>query len=391
MINSYIAYDINELEKKKILSKSQSLYKSKLISIRQWNGIRKAYGTNLYTPAIFMRVLLFILSYIGFATAVVPFGFVFSSLDQIGFQILFIIVGVLILFLTEKILIQNKHHYLSGVTEAGIFSGFSFIASGILINEPESMLIYSIVLFILSAIASIRYLNRVTLLLSIGFLGWFIFQILTDIGGYAEALIPFAFMLYFGTIYLSTKKLEKKIINIILDDFYIILKSISLICFYIAGNYFVVRELSVDLMGFELAKGEDIPFAFLFYGFTVLIPLCYIYWGVKKKSILFIRVGLIITALSIITFKYYFNIGAPVVTITLSGALLITIALILFNYLKKPRYGFTRENIILNQSDSKDLTAFLASQTLGGNTSKTDSESYFGGGEFGGGGANSDW
>ena len=177
---------------------------------------------------------------------------------------------------------------------------------------------------------------------------------------------------------------------IIFDDFYLILKLISLICFYIAGNYFVVRELSVDLMGFKLSEGEDIPFAYLFYGFTVLIPLCYIYWGVKKKSILFIRVGLIITALSVITFEYYFSLGTSV-TITLSGALLITIALLLFNYLKKPRNGFTRENIILNQSDSKDLTAFVVSQTLGGNATQTDDESYFGGGEFGGGGANSSW
>ena len=197
------------------------------------------------------------------------------------------------------------------------------------------------------------------------FLVWIIFQILTDIGGYAQALIPFAIMLYFGTIYLSTIKLEKKITNIIFDDFYLILKSISLLCFYIAGNYFVVRELSVDLMGLQLAEGENIPFAYLFYGFTVLIPLYYIYWGIKNKSIIFIRVGLIITVLSVITFKYYFSLGAPIVTITLSGALLITIALLLFNYLKKPRNGFTRENIILNQSHSEDLTAFVASQSLG--------------------------
>ena len=391
MINSYIAYDIKELENKKILSKSETLYKSKLISTNQWNGIREAYTSNLYTPTVFMRVLLFILSYIGFATASLPFGVIFSSLSQTGFQILFTIVGILLLILTEKTLIQDKHHYLSGVTEAGVFAGISFVALGILINEPENMLIYPIVLFILNALASIRYLNRITLISSMFFLVWIIFQILTDIGGYAQALIPFAIMLYFGTIYLSTIKLEKKITNIIFDDFYLILKSISLLCFYIAGNYFVVRELSVDLMGLQLAEGENIPFAYLFYGFTVLIPLYYIYWGIKNKSIIFIRVGLIITVLSVITFKYYFSLGAPIVTITLSGALLITIALLLFNYLKKPRNGFTRENIILNQSHSEDLTAFVASQSLGGNTIQTDKASYFGGGEFGGGGANSDW
>ncbi|MDO6758683.1 hypothetical protein Q4566_00605 [Tamlana sp. 2_MG-2023] len=391
MNKSFIAYDIIALEKKKILSTSQSLYKSKLISEKQWDGIREAFNTNLYSPSVFMRVLLFILSYIGFSTAAVPFGFIFMDLDNIGFQILFTIVGILLLFLTEKVLIQNKHHYLSGVTEAGLFSGFSFIALGILFNEPENILVYPIVLFILSALASIRYLNRVTLLLSIAFLGWIIFQTLVDIGGYAKAVIPFAFMLYFGLLFLGTLKLEKTFTNIIFNDFYSILKAVSLTCFYVAGNYFVVRELSIDLMGINLTEDEDIPFAYLFYAFTLLIPLGYIYWGIKKKRILFLRVGLMTTALSVMTFIYYFSTITPVVVVTISGALLIISALILLNYLKKPRHGFTRENMILNETHSKDLTAFIASQTLGGNSTPTEDESYFGGGGFGGGGANSNW
>ncbi|MBU2951359.1 hypothetical protein KO493_11685 [Tamlana agarivorans] len=391
MNKSYIAYDIKALENKKILSKSQSLYKSKLISEKQWEDIREAFSTNLYSPSVFMRVLLFILSYLGFSTAAVPFGFIFMDLDNFGFQILFTIIGVLLLFLTEKILIKDKHHYLSGITEAGLFSGFSFIALGLLFNEPENILVYPIVLFVLSALASIRYLNRVTLLLAIAFLGWIIFQILIDIGGYAKALIPCAFMLYFGTIYLGAIKFEKKLVSIIFEDFFIILKSIALTCFYIAGNYFVVRELSIELMGVELTEAEDIPFSYLFYAFTILIPLCFLYWGIKKKTILLIRVGLITIALSIITLLYYFNTLTPVVTITLIGAMLITTALLLFNYLKNPRYGFTRENIILKQSHSKDLTAFIASQTLGGHNTPTETESYFGGGGFGGGGANSNW
>lgn len=391
MFKSFIAYNNTELEKKKIVSNAESLYKSKLIGVEQWNEICEAYSTNLYTPNLFMRVLFFILSYIGFATVSMPFGLAFSSLGSEGFQVLFIVLGIALLVLTEKFLIQKNHHYLSGISEAGLFTGISFLSMGILMNGPENRFIYPIFLGIIFGLAAFRYLNRVALVIAVGLWAWFIFEILTSIGGYAEAFIPFVLMLYFATLYFRTLQVEKKETSIIFDDFYLILKSISLTCFYVAGNYFVVRELSVNLMGLELAEGEDIPFAFLFYAFTFIIPLGYMYWGVKKKSILFIRIGLMLTVLSVITFKYYFSLGAPVVTITIAGALLIAIALLLFNYLKKSRNGFTRENIILNSSHSKDLTAFIASQTLGGDVTETSNTNSFGGGQFGGGGANSDW
>ena len=91
--------------------------------------------------------------------------------------------------------------------------------------------------------------------------------------------------------------------------------------------------------------------------------------------------------------------------------MLITISLFLFNYLKNPRNGFTRENIISNTSHLKDISAIIASQTLGGNTAQIENDinfggsefggsefgggefggGEFGGGEFGGGGASADW
>ncbi len=163
--------------------------------------------------------------------------------------------------------------------------------------------------------------------------------------------------------------------------------------FYLAGNYFVVRQLSENLLNMNISDGEDIPLAFLFYATTVLVPLVYLYWGIKQKSILFIRVSLLVITLTVITLKYYFSLGHPEITITLAGGLLIIISIALLYYLKHPRHGFTRDLLISDKWHSQDLTAFIASQTLGGNKIETSANdtAEFKGGQFGGGGAGQSW
>ncbi|MDP3915426.1 MAG: hypothetical protein Q8R96_17000 [Bacteroidota bacterium] len=199
-------------------------------------------------------------------------------------------------------------------------------------------------------------------------------------------------MVTFGTMYWSGKKLQEKLPNVIFDNQFVIVKTIAILVFYIAGNYFVARELSISLMGLQLSASEDIPFAIVFYLLTALVPIGYIYWGIKQKSILFIRIGLLALALSVVTFKYYFSLGHPMLTVTICGAVLIVIALVLFNYLKQIRNGFTREQLLHDKWSSSDLTAIIASQTLGGNKMNGPEEDViFKGGSFGDAGAGGNW
>lgn len=347
MNNLLIAYNISELEKKIVSSEARRLYKSKFINEDQWNRIKQDYSSNLFTPTIFMKILLFILSYIGLSTIMGPMALLFGNIGQDGYQILSLVFGLSLIIFTEKILIKDKLHYKSGVTEAGIYAGLSFIAFGLLGSGPDLVLIYPIVGFILAGFASVRYLNLIALVLTMIFFSWILFQILSDIGGVAEAITPFVFMTVFGLIYYFSIKIQEKLSSVIFDTQFTIIKTIALIISYLAVNYFVVREVSIEWMNLNLAENEDIPFAFIFYILTALIPIGYIALGLKNRSILLIRVGLLAIALSVFTFKYYFSLGFPMISVTIAGALLIVIALLLFNYLKKSRNGYTRENFCM--------------------------------------------
>lgn len=394
MNSQIIAYNLPELEKKIVLSKAENLYKSRVVSMDQWRKIQEVFATKLYTPTIFMRILLFIVSLVGMLTIMGPFALIFGDIGESGYRFLTLILGCSLLFLTDHILIKGKFHYKSGVTEAGMYAGLMFIAFALLGGESHNELVYLLVGFLLAAFAAIRYLNLTALVVTIGFFGGILFQILMDIGGVAQALMPFIFMISFALIYWGSKELELKLSKVYLNNQIIIIQTISLILIYVAGNYFVVRELSVKLLDLSLTENQNIPFAYVFCGFTALIPIAYIYWGLKHKSIMFIRVALLTLALSVITLKIYFSLGMPIVTITISGAVLIISALLFLNYFKQIRHGFTREKLLNDKWSSPDLMAFIASQTLVGQQiqgSEGNNDPIPGGGSFGGAGAGGNW
>ena len=392
MIKKLLAYNLEELEKHEILSYAKDLNKSQVISQIQLDEIKDIVKSNLYSPSIFMRILLFILSLIGLSTVLGPVALIMGIDSEVGIRVEAFVVGISILLLLDFVLIKESKHYKSGVTEAALYVGLSLISTGLLGFDEFGLLTYLLFAFVVSVFATIRYLNFLALLASLGLAGAIVFQILYNFGGLAQALIPFAIMVLYALIFWGIKKLQNQKPNFVFDDYFTLPKVFCLLMVYIAGNYFVVRELSIELLSLNLEPGANIPFAFLFYFFTAFIPLGYLYYGIKSKSILFIRVALFTLVLSIITLKIYFSLGAPIVTITLAGAIMIALAFILLRYLKEPKNGFTCEKLLHDNWDSSELTVFVVSQSLSGHQVEVkDENADYGGGSFGGGGAGSNY
>jgi len=391
MTSSVISYNLDELEKKRILLEAKTLYNSKLIDKTQFDKIRDEIKSNLYSPTILIKVLLFILSFFGMTTVIGPIGLIFSMVGEIGFRIIAVIIGLSFIWVTENFIIFGKNHYKSGITEAGIYSGTLFIMFGILGFGENIEIGYLILGFLFSAIITVRYLDLFALIIAIGCFSNLLYKIIHTIGGFTEAFMPFIFFLIFLIIFLACINIEKKLKSFVFDNHFIITKTISLLVIYASVNYFVVRQLSINLLGITLTKDEDIPFAIIFYILTILLPLLFIYYGVIKRSVLILRVGLLTCAMSVLTFKYYFSIGIPVISFTVAGIILITISLWLMNYLKIIRNGFTRDKLLNDKWISQDLNAIIISQTLGGNKLIDNKSESFGGGSSGGAGASSNW
>jgi hypothetical protein len=388
MIDSLVTYDLEDIEKKFALTKIKSWYKGGLINEEQWAKVQDSFSSGLYSPTVIMRVLLFIATYFGLSSVLGPLFMIFEGIGEVAIRIIVVISGVAMLAFTDRVLIKNKNHFKSGVTEASSYAGISFVYFGILGFDIDEPLIYLSVALVILIGFSIRYLDLISLVCSIGCFIAMLFVLLEDF----MALLPFIIMVVFTLLYLASQSIQKKARQLIWEDHFIVFDTLALLLIYLSGNYFVVRELSVEMMNLNLSDGQDIPFAYLFYAFTLLLPIFYLTWGILKKSILFIRVSLLVLTLSVVTLKYYYIHVNTEVVITFAGAFLLLISLALIKYLKISRKGFIREQIFQGKWDNADLTAFIASQTLGGNQVDNTNTTITGqGGQFGGGGASGDF
>ncbi|MBK6634698.1 MAG: hypothetical protein IPG38_10605 [Chitinophagaceae bacterium] len=163
-----------------------------------------------------------------------------------------------------------------------------------------------------------------------------------------------------------------------------------LICFYAAANYYVVREMSNSMFNLGLKENESIPFGWLFWIFTILIPLVYILGGVQKKDAVLLRVGLIAVAAIVFTVRYYHTVLPVEIVMLLGGIILITVSYALTKWLVQPKNGFTSAEISKRYIiDKMNIEALVIAETFGSNLPANDSK--FGGGSFGGGGASGEY
>ncbi len=372
-----------------VIKVSKKWWKHGFIEKQQFENIQQAYAVQLYNPNLIIRILLFIATLFALSGITVFLGLIVAEMNEDVIAIACSTYGIVSFFLLEKLFI-NKNHYKSGVTEAILYHSCGFTIGGLSgITDFDNMHVILWSCLIVFSFSAIRYLDLLcTLAATVSFAGILFFEFY-NIGGIFQQIIPFVFIAGFTPIYFWVKKLKQRINLRLWRNNFLMIESISLLFIYAAGNYMVVRELSVSMMNLEIIEGGDIPFAFIFYTLTVIIPMMYLYFGIKKKDMVLLRVSLIVLAFSVFTFKYYYSLGHPEITLTFAGLVLIGITITVMRYLKIMRNGFTRENILSEKWGNMSVEAFVISQTMGGNQSNVDHPSMPGGGSSGGGGASS--
>jgi uncharacterized membrane protein YgcG len=304
--------------------------------------------------------------------------------SKIGISIVLLLYSAS-LFVALEFLIKERKYYKAGMDDALLYMGISLAITGLcLFFEP--VLDYHIIGYFIISLpflltGAIRYTD--TLLTFLSFLcALAILFLALESNSFTRTIIPFVCMLFSVAVYRTVRKYKIQQDLRFWANCLVVLEACSLITFYLGGNYFVVKEL-----GESLFPGYSIPFAFIFYVFTAAIPLVYLYAALKNKDRLLLRIGLLLVALSVLTFKYYFSLGHHEVTITIAGAIMVIIAYVSIRILKKNTYGLTyQEDTTEDMPGSANAEALLIAQTFGPKVTP-EKEFEFGGGKFGGGGA----
>jgi hypothetical protein len=383
-----IAYNNDWLNNLQVQQQLEEAAAKNCISKEEKAAAIAAYSTGFYTPNIFIRTGLFILTVV---IALFSIGLMALTLLEVGGENTF--GGLLLFFGTVsyaalELMVRQKHHYKSGTDDALLWITGICIAGGFNLITGISATGNMVILFVISTCFFLRFANAIMgILVPITFLS-IVFLSMGNAGNLSKTATPFILMLLAAVIYFVSKYLLKQQPCSNYKSPLTFMKITALIMIYAAGNYYTVSEALLQLFHQQSAA---IPFGWLFWFLTFFIPIVYIFRGIQKRDIVLLRVGLLLLAAIVFTVKYYYALAPIEIEMALGGSMLIVIAYVLVQYLQQPKYGFTSAAPADQQmTDKLNIEALIIAETYSG-IQEGNNATNFGGGSFGGGGASGDF
>jgi hypothetical protein len=364
-----------------------------LLTPTQQVAIGAAHPATYYRPSNWIRLLLFGATLCAAATGIGLIGALTEfRLNPLAYGVL-----TLVALLTAlEAFIKNSFHYRSGVDNAllyGALLAWVFLVgyvgrdtfSGSLISPALWLWLLLVLAALLAAlvryadpiVAAINFVAALALLANI--------LLQSTLG---RLLLPFGVMAAAGALLLALQRLPARP-----DYFYyrsagLVLRTFGLAALYLAGNYLVVREGNAQLLGSGGPSGQ-IPLAPLFYVLTASLPLVYIGLGLRRHDRLLLNLGLLALAFSLFTLRYYRQLLPPEIAATVGGAVLLLGTLAALRYLRVPRHGLTAA-ADAEASAHFNLESLIVAQTAH-LPAAPEAGFQFGGGQSGGGGADSSY
>lgn len=375
------AYNIQWVRNLQIQQIAQSWFDKNLISADQFAAVKSEFPEKFYRPGIFVKIGLFIFGLVGclFFTGFLSLFLAGSGGD--GAISAMSIISAICFVVALEFLIRERKLYHSGIDNALLYAAIvgALVPFFVLVQSPPVWLSCIVALLVLIP-AILRYADLVTMVAAFAALLILFSNIMMQFK-LGAALLPFGIMLVSGGLFFLNRKREFDYYT----DCQMLLEALCLIAFYAGGNYYVVREGNALLNDLGTASAPQIPFALLFYIFTFSIPILYIISGLRTMNRMMLIIGLVATAFSGFTYKYYFGFLSLEVASLLVGIALILFAVWAIKFFKTPKWRITDEKH--GKRKLANLEAFLVAQQLGQAPAEKGFE--FGGGDFGGGGAQS--
>lgn len=388
-----LAYNSNTLDNLEIKEEAEIALRKDCIDVATYKAIEAAHPVNFYTPNPIIKIGLFILTtiIICFSLGLLTLMTLDALRSERGFAGLCIFAGVAC-YVALELFIREKKLFRAGVDDALLWGTVLLLISSLIAYDFDhvSMTTWCLVTFIVTLLATLRFADMVMAGAAfLAFLG-LVFSLLIKLGPVSKTVTPFVVMALSLAVYFIVRRWMKQVAFRHYKHCLTVISVLALLTLYLAGNYFVVREVSNDMFDLQLQDGQSIPGALFFWIYTTIIPFIYLYLGIRKKDAILLRTGMILLAAIVFTVRYYHSV-MPLETAMVVGGLVLTFgAWALIRYLQIPRHGFTYvETDEPSLADKLKLESLIIAQTYvpGAHTPDMD----FGGGTGGGGGASGDY
>lgn len=373
------AYNPNWIRNTEIQRKATDWLSKNLIAKTQFESVKSEFPEHFHRPNFFVKagLFLFVLIACSFFLGLISL-FLNDNIKNPSFSVVSLLCAVFFIFFLEYH-IKSMRLFHSGIDNALLYLIIILTVTPIFLEfESLELWQYALVLFIVLAFAAFRYADLLTAAGAFTALFVALANFLVKFSA-GTLLLPFAVMLLAACIYFPVSKNR----SIYYANCCKLIKLLSLATFYLGGNYLIVREGNALLNNPGATVSGQIPFAPIFYLLTTMVPMAYIWFGIRKKDWVLLNTGLLALFFSVYTFTYYFSSFTGPQEIFLSGFCLLLFSGFAIRYLHTPKYGLSDEPEERNVPD--ELKSILIAQALGQDPETKGIE--FGGGNFGGGGA----
>ncbi|MCW3467359.1 hypothetical protein [Chitinophaga nivalis] len=385
-----IAYNTKTLDNLEIQQEAAKALRKDCINTTTYKAIEAAHPVDFYTPNPVIQTGLFLLTaiIIAFSLGLVALIILSGNSDESAITGICLFMG-LACYGALELFIKEKKLYRAGVDEALLWGAVGLLLGGLAFNSHFSTTTWCGIVLLLSALAALRFVSMVMTAVAFLALIGLLFSWLIQLGTMARMVIPFAVILFSLLLYLAANRLAAKHAMRHYQSCLTVVAVLSLLTFYLGGNYYVVREVSNTMFDMELAPGQSISGGWFFWAFTVIVPLVYLYLGVRKKDAVLLRTGLLLLAMIVFTIRYYHSVLPLETAMVLGGIVLTGGSWALIRYLREPRNGFTYLTPDEpSLADKLKIESLIITQTFGtGTPTATGNDMKFGGGSGGGGGA----
>ena len=386
-----LQYNKSWIDNLEIQKHSAKWLKKNLITKDEHEVVIKNYPTEYHESNFIIRCGIFIFSLIVIFSATGLISLFTMRENAVAIQgLLYGIVSAL----AAMHFIRTKNYFRSGVIDALIyFSVFSFsIGICILISRENfefnlDPIVYFMAMLPFATFIAIRFTDAFVALLVYALLFGINALLVLKLGSTGKMILPFDAILVSYAFYQvidSRKNIESyKYWHKVIAT----LRAASLVTFYLSGNYFVVRELSEELLDITLAPGQDISLSWFFYAWTIVVPILFIIYGLKQKDHLPVRIGILMEVTGILCIRHYYSVMPLESALIFGGIFLIVLARLSMHYLREPRNGIT---YLGDTEDDDELVTAVGTTVVShvaGKSIHQEEQSKFGGGQSGGGGA----
>lgn len=382
-----LASNFNNIQNHFLIQELEQLESQDFVSKEQLNEIKKTTVSTKTNSNILVRFAFFLLGNFVISSVMGVFALFLTIIEgQDAFAFCFLLAAIGSTIISE--FISKKNFFAYGFDDSFILSITLFltISVGIYTESVNAILITFIAC---TSYCTIRFVHVPSVFFSIlGLIGLVGYAVIEE-NIMPSFYLPVVLFLIAIGLYFLQNILTKNIQNFIYVNVFQLIKIFSLTLGYASLNYFVVRELSETLLNMQLMPKEDIPLSSLFYSATFLVPLFYIFMGLKQKDRTFFWMGLLTLALGFATIRYYYSVLSIEIALMLGGSILFAIVYFSINKLKNKPDGITfKEDKSLNPMAFDVVKAILINANVNTNTPTSEpSPMEFGGGEFSGGGS----